>query len=147
VLFRHARLCYKNGSLSRERVRDEHFGGSWESFNASFDTSSAPAAGIQGQVTVFSFDKPEILPSGVSGVHVFRDGAYLAGGEADLTAEERASLARRVVESQFMSFRKRVTGILKDGGQLRRIFVAGGGSVKYGLDAWIMLQGRLVLTS
>lgn len=125
-----SRLCYKNGSLSRERVRDEHFSGSWDSFNASFDSSSAPTSGANDQVTVFSFDKPEILPSGVSGVHVFRDGSYLAGGEADLTAEERSSLARRVVESQFMSFRKRVTGILKEGGVLRRIFVAGGGSVK-----------------
>lgn len=60
---------------------------------------------------------------------MFRDGRYLEKGEGELTEEEIKLLPRRVLESQFLSFRKRVAGILK-GERLRRVFVAGGGSVK-----------------
>lgn len=122
-------LCYKNGSLSRVRIKDAYFDGDWTSFNHAFERTDLPTSENKA-ITIFSFDKPEILPGGVSGVHVFREGKYVDGGETDLTDGERQTLARRVVESQFMSFRKRVGGILKEGETLRRVFVAGGGSVK-----------------
>ena len=69
------------------------------------------------------------------GTHVFRAGKRLEGGEAELSDEEKKECARRGVESQFLSFRARVKGVLggeggESGGRLKRVFVAGGGSVK-----------------
>ncbi|CDZ97127.1 Sugar (pentulose and hexulose) kinases [Phaffia rhodozyma] len=123
-------LCYKNGSLSRERVRETHCGSSWDTFNQQVLAGyvSTPTVDSNVGITTFNYDKPEIIPSGVSGIHIFRDGIYLPGGEVELSENELKELPRRVLESQFLSFRKRVASILK-GERLNRVFVAGGGSV------------------
>lgn len=115
--------------FSRERLRNTFASSSWDAFNASILSSPLPSS---SSITTFLFDKPEIIPAAVHGTHVFRSGKRLDGGEADLTEKERKSYIRRGVESQFLSFRSRVKGVLGGGekSKLKRVFVAGGGSVK-----------------
>ncbi|KAM6452940.1 xylulose kinase isoform 1-T1 [Liasis olivaceus] len=61
-----ALLCYKNGSLMREKVRDELALGSWEEFSEALVST---AAGNDGNVG-FYFDVMEITPEAV-GIHRF----------------------------------------------------------------------------
>ncbi|XP_069503831.1 xylulose kinase isoform X2 [Ambystoma mexicanum] len=61
-----ALLCYKNGSLMRERIRDECALGSWDEFSKALRTTCAGNNGNLG----FYFDVLEITPQAV-GVHRF----------------------------------------------------------------------------
>jgi len=97
-----AMLCYKNGSLTRERVRDAAAGGSWDAFNASL-TKSAPG---NGGSLGFYFDQPEITPTVlVAGVRRFSPSG------ARVTSFEPATEIRAVVESQFLSMRAHGEGV------------------------------------
>ncbi|KAL7415883.1 hypothetical protein BDY24DRAFT_337338, partial [Mrakia frigida] len=127
-----AMLCYKNGSLPRERLRNEFASGSWDEFNAAILATPLPTS---SSLTTFNFDKPEIIPPAVHGTHIFRAGKRLEGGAEELSDAEKMECIRRGVESQFLSFKARVKGVLGGeggalGGRLKRVFVAGGGSVK-----------------
>lgn len=124
----HSASADVHSSLSRERIRDEVANGSWNDFNALTEGTPAPDSVSRG-IIVFNFDKPEIIPTGAHGIHVFRDGQRLPGGVKDLDEVDKLKLPRRCLESQFLSFRKRVAEIL-DGAKLQRVFVAGGGSIK-----------------
>lgn len=61
-----ALLCFKNGSLTRERIRNECAGGSWELFSAALRDTPLGNNGNIG----FYFDTMEITPPSV-GVHRF----------------------------------------------------------------------------
>ncbi|XP_025022501.1 xylulose kinase isoform X4 [Python bivittatus] len=61
-----ALLCYKNGSLMREKVRDERALGSWEEFSKALVSTAAGNGGNVG----FYFDVMEITPEAV-GIHRF----------------------------------------------------------------------------
>ncbi|KAL7976449.1 hypothetical protein Chor_008398, partial [Crotalus horridus] len=61
-----ALLCYKNGSLMREKIRDEFALGSWEEFSAVLESTAAGNGGKVG----FYFDVREITPEAV-GIHRF----------------------------------------------------------------------------
>ena len=52
-------LCYKNGSLARERVRDAAAGGSWSTFSRLLEDSSPGNDGCVG----FYHYLPEITPA------------------------------------------------------------------------------------
>jgi xylulokinase len=95
-----AMLCYKNGSLCREGVRNAVAGGSWDSFNALL-AKSAPGNG--GRIGFF-FESPEITPTVLkAGTRRFekKGGSYArVGAFSDPTADARA-----VVEGQFLSMR------------------------------------------
>ncbi len=66
-----AMLCYKNGSLTRERIRDSAAGGSWDAFNAALKGGAPGNGGAVG----FYFDAPEITPNvPTAGHHRFAPG-------------------------------------------------------------------------
>ncbi|XP_059182925.1 xylulose kinase [Centropristis striata] len=89
-----ALLCFKNGSLTRERIRNENTGGSWELFSAALRETPLGNNGNIG----FYFDSMEITPPAV-GVHRFdrEDNRVSCLGPG---AEVRA-----LVEGQFVSRR------------------------------------------
>ncbi|XP_077160207.1 xylulose kinase isoform X1 [Paroedura picta] len=61
-----ALLCFKNGSLMREMIRDEVASGSWEEFSQALTSTPAGNGGNIG----FYFDVMEIIPEAV-GIHRF----------------------------------------------------------------------------
>jgi xylulokinase len=134
-------LCYKNGGLAREKVRDalgsgnERSTGSWESFDKILgetpplcqrDVSDAMKLGLY-------FPRPEIVPNLRAGEWRY---AYDAGHESLEEAEHWNSPvddARAIVESQMLSLRLRSRELLvnpEEGlpPQPRRVYLVGGGS-------------------
>ncbi|XP_014781460.1 xylulose kinase [Octopus bimaculoides] len=90
-----ALLCFKNGSLTREKIRDEFAGASWETFTKSL--MSVPS-GNNGNIGIY-FDVMEIQPL-LSGR--FRINKEDQDVPKFNTAEEEV---RAVIEGQFMSRR------------------------------------------
>ncbi|XP_070961014.1 xylulose kinase isoform X2 [Oncorhynchus clarkii lewisi] len=89
-----ALICYKNGSLTRERIRNKCAGGSWEVFSSVLRTTPI---GNNGNIGIY-FDAMEITPSAV-GVHRFdKENTKVAGFSAQ--GEIRA-----LVEGQFLAKR------------------------------------------
>ncbi|KAK1875379.1 Xylulose kinase [Dissostichus eleginoides] len=82
-----ALLCFKNGSLTRERIRNQCAGASWELFSAALRDTPLGNGGNIG----FYFDSQEITPPAV-GVHLF--------DPQDVQVEVRS-----LVEGQFLSRR------------------------------------------
>lgn len=92
-----AMLCYKNGSLTRERIRDSAAGGSWDAFNRMLSAESKPG---NGGNFGFYIDSPEITPSiPKAGIRRFN----AAGKRVDAFAGPVD--VRAVVEGQFLSMR------------------------------------------
>uniref|UniRef100_A0A8C7LLM2 Xylulose kinase n=1 Tax=Oncorhynchus kisutch TaxID=8019 RepID=A0A8C7LLM2_ONCKI len=84
-----ALICYKNGSLTRERIRNKCAGGSWEVFSSVLRTTPT---GNNGNIGIY-FDAMEITPSAV-GVHRFDKENTKVSGEI-----------RALVEGQFLAKR------------------------------------------
>uniref|UniRef100_A0A8C6WQN3 Xylulose kinase n=1 Tax=Neogobius melanostomus TaxID=47308 RepID=A0A8C6WQN3_9GOBI len=89
-----ALLCFKNGSLVRERLRDEAAGGSWAGFSSALTQTPLGNDGNIG----FYFDVVEILPAAV-GVHRFD---ALDNKVSSFPAHTEV---RALVEGQFLSKR------------------------------------------
>lgn len=91
-----AMICYKNGSLTREAVRDEFGGGTWASFNKALKSTKA---GNDGQIGFF-IREPEITPP------IFKTGTYRFSntGKPVKSFSPEANV-RAVVEGQFLSMR------------------------------------------
>lgn len=147
ILLESSRLCYKNGSLAREYIRDKLPGGqsSWEAFNKAVTTQSIPRPGQQDDDFTFGFYYPkhEIIPRGVQGLFRVKQDAEgnltlteaTGGKEGDLDPTESVTWstadARRILESQFLSFKSRIQQLLPEDARtqgLKRIYVAGGAS-------------------
>lgn len=115
-----ALLCFKNGSLTREAVRDEFSGGSWELFERALKLTRP---GNEGRIG-FYFKEPEITPTVLSpGIHRF--------GPDDAPAEFRPEEnVRAVVEGQLLSMRLhgRNIGLIP-----RAVLATGGASVNRSL--------------
>lgn len=111
-------LCFKNGSLTRERVRDICAGGTWDIFNKFLDSTPR---GNFGNMGIF-YDAQEILPWAI-GDYRYDKANNLIAKFTSLETEIRS-----LVEGQFLA--KRVYAeelgfkIRNDG----RIFATGGGS-------------------
>lgn len=89
-------LCFKNGSLTREHVRNESAKGSWEEFNAALRASPA---GNGGKIGMY-FVEPEITPPAKPGTYRFvADGSLLGSAQQFSPAEE----VRAVVEGQCLA--------------------------------------------
>ncbi|XP_074687144.1 xylulose kinase isoform X4 [Strix aluco] len=89
-----ALLCFKNGSLMRERIRDDCASGSWDEFSKAL---SSTVAGNDGNLG-FYFDVMEITPEAV-GIHRFnRDNQKVS----DFPKEVEI---RALIEGQFMAKR------------------------------------------
>ncbi|KAK9396069.1 xylulose kinase [Crotalus adamanteus] len=89
-----ALLCYKNGSLMREKIRDEFALGSWEEFSAVLESTAAGNGGKVG----FYFDVREITPEAV-GIHRFD------ASNAKIPAFPKDVEIRALIEGQFMAKR------------------------------------------
>lgn len=109
-------ICFKNGSLARERVKDL-LGVDWEFFGGEAFATSEP--GCRGNLMLPYF-VPEITPLALAAGPFYRgDDAFIAGGGAP------AERIRAVVEAQALSMKLHSGWI---GGGFRRIRVTGGAS-------------------
>ncbi len=115
-----AMIVYKNGSLTREYVRDMHTDGSWQTYR---DLLGRTAPGNGGCVG-FYFREPEITPP-VLGTGVFTFDAD--GNPAEFSAEQHA---RAAYEGPFLSMRLHGSRI---GIQPDQILATGGASVDKGV--------------
>jgi xylulokinase len=92
-----ALVCWKNGSLTRELVRDKYARGSWDVFNAMLSKTPPGNHGLVG----YYFKEPEITPSVLkTGIHLFNQKNKNAINVA--TPEQNV---RAILESQFLSMR------------------------------------------
>lgn len=103
-------LCFKNGSLAREQVRD-HYHYSWAEFSAAL---RATPPGNQGAIMLPWFD-PEITP------RVLKPGVV----RVQLREDNAAANCRAVVEAQMLSMRLHSTWM---GERPTRILATGGAS-------------------
>ncbi|KAK5126664.1 hypothetical protein LTR85_009598 [Meristemomyces frigidus] len=135
-------LCYKNGGLAREQIRDKFNGNgdkSWDKFN---DTavSTPPVSQKQASDDMrlgLYFPRPEIVPNLHEGQWRF---SYTAksGELKELSNDFVPDDARNIIESQMLSLRLRSASLVKSeshpatGKQLppqpRRVYLVGGGS-------------------
>ncbi|XP_006890713.1 PREDICTED: xylulose kinase [Elephantulus edwardii] len=95
-----ALLCFKNGSLMRERIRDESAFCSWDEFSKALRTTEMGNGGNLG----FYFDVMEITPE-IVGRHRFN-----AEGQ-EVSAFPRDVEIRALIEGQFMAKRIHAEGL------------------------------------
>ena len=120
-----AMLCYKNGALAREQVRNKYANSDWDKFNELIDNTPAGNNGCVG----FYFLLPEIIPPNVLGNFYFS--APLAGAKSPTPLDMIPNSAhpRAILESQFMSIKSRLAQILPPHAPpLQRLVVTGGSS-------------------
>ncbi|XP_049912607.1 xylulose kinase isoform X4 [Epinephelus moara] len=89
-----ALLCFKNGSLTRERIRNKCAGGSWEHFSVALRETPLGNNGNIG----FYFDTLEITPPAI-GVHLFNQ------DDNKVSSLSPQVEVRALVEGQFLSRR------------------------------------------
>ena len=104
-------ICFKNGSLARERVRDAH-GLDWHGFSRALRETPA---GNRGAMMLPWFD-PEITP------HVDRPGVR----RRDLSPDDAAANVRAVIEAQMMAMANHSAPVI--GGRVSRVLATGGES-------------------
>ncbi|KAG5647482.1 hypothetical protein DXG03_009417 [Asterophora parasitica] len=118
-----AMLCYKNGALAREQVRDRYADRSWDRFN---ELVEASPLGNNENFGLY-FPLPEIIPPGVVGQYAFhaqKDITPTMVDDLPVSAHPRA-----ILESQFLSIRSRIAEILPHNSPpLQRLVVTGGSS-------------------
>ncbi|KAK9475507.1 uncharacterized protein V1510DRAFT_359048, partial [Dipodascopsis tothii] len=137
-------LCYCNGALARERIRDEinskysHKSpvspSSWEKFDEFALRSPRTGAKADGDARKlgFYFPLPEIVPDVRAGIWRFSVDAetnvpeYLDASSNEWSVPEDDALT--ILESQGLSMRLRAGPMLYPSGQPRRVYVVGGGS-------------------
>lgn len=137
-------LCYKNGGLAREHVRDavnediQSTSGSqtWENFDRM--SLATPPLGQTWKTAPMKlglfFPRPEIVPNLRAGQWRFiYDAAQHTLTEAGETWKRPQDDARAIVESQMLSLRLRSRNLVESPGhglpaQPRRIYLVGGGS-------------------
>lgn len=91
-----ALVCYKNGSLTREHIRDQATGGTWEGFEKALAETKPGNDGNIG----FYIKEPEITPP------ILKTGTFRFGpDDAAVESFPPAVDARAVVEGQFLSMR------------------------------------------
>nr|XP_044992366.1 xylulose kinase isoform X2 [Jaculus jaculus] len=95
-----ALLCFKNGSLMREKIRDECASGSWREFSKALRSTEMGNSGSVG----FYFDVMEITPE-ICGRHRFN------AGNAEVSAFPGDVEIRALIEGQFMAKRIHAEGL------------------------------------
>ena len=132
-------LCYKNGGLAREKVRDalpapRNGETGWENFNDAVLSSSPLNVSDSRAKLGLYFPLRETVPNVAPGTYRFTctpDGSDLRREQGDWDAQTDA---RTIVESQALSMRLRSQKLVhspRDGlpPQPRRIYLVGGGSM------------------
>ncbi|GLJ20862.1 hypothetical protein SUGI_0380500 [Cryptomeria japonica] len=99
-------LVYKNGSLTREEIRNRCANGSWDKFNEFIDQTPPLNDGKMG----FYYKEPEILPPLPVGIHHYQLSNYENYAEGHATAHQvpefnAPSEVRAILEGQFISMR------------------------------------------
>ncbi|XP_064612198.1 xylulose kinase-like isoform X2 [Liolophura sinensis] len=112
-----ALLCFKNGSLMREKIRDRCAGGSWETFSQHLDSTPM---GNNGNLGLY-FDVQEILPQAVGTFRFNSKGEQVSSFSDD---EE----VRAVIEGQFLSKRVYAAKLGYSLGPESRVLATGGAS-------------------
>ncbi|KAJ7707728.1 hypothetical protein B0H17DRAFT_1033745 [Mycena rosella] len=117
-----AMLCYKNGALAREQVRDSYCDRDWNLFNEAVESTSA---GNNGYIGLY-FPLPEIIPPNIVGSFFYQ---VQDGKVSTVDSIPAGAHARAILESQFLSIRSRIAAILPPHApHLHRLVVAGGSS-------------------
>jgi xylulokinase len=120
-----AMLCYKNGALAREQVRDRYAEGNWTRFN---DLVEQTPPGNNGYIGLY-FPLPEIILPNVKGNFFFH--TVLSSDTASLRLVDdipENAHPRAILESQFLSIRSRIAAILPENAPPLQRLVATGGS-------------------
>ncbi|KAH9290635.1 hypothetical protein KI387_034752, partial [Taxus chinensis] len=99
-------LVYKNGSLTREEIRNRCANGSWDIFNGFIDQTPPLNGGKMG----FYFKESEILPPLPVGIHRYELRNYENYAKGCVTAHQvpefdDLSEVRAIMEGQFLSMR------------------------------------------
>lgn len=89
-----ALLCFKNGSLTRESIRDSSAGGSWEVFEKALEKTNP---GNDGNIGIY-FEATEITPFAV-GIHRFNE------KDERVDSFPKDVEIRALIEGQFMAKR------------------------------------------
>lgn len=106
-------LCYKNGSLARQFIRDTYANENWDDFNRFLINKEAMCCGKIG----YYYWMQEIIP--------FAKGIYrFENGQAVEEFEDSAINVKAIVESQFMSMRIRLQRM--GGDSIKRVLASGG---------------------
>ncbi|KDQ61432.1 hypothetical protein JAAARDRAFT_122793 [Jaapia argillacea MUCL 33604] len=122
-----AMLCYKNGALAREQVRDQYVGKDWGKYNECVESTQPGSGGIMG----LYFPLPEIIPPGVQGDFFFRLPTSPSSPPSPLSPSSipKELHPRLILESQFLSIKSRISAILPPHSPpLHRLVLTGGGS-------------------
>ncbi|KAJ1028467.1 hypothetical protein NDA16_001633 [Ustilago loliicola] len=102
-------LVYKSGSLARERIRDQYSNSSWDTFNT--DAERFRLQQDQGEKRVgFYWLRPEIIPSGASGIHRYTSNTSEWTKVDDF--EDEGMNAAAILETQFLNYRYRSSSIV-----------------------------------
>lgn len=107
---------------------------SWDAFNKAVQETPAPKLGSDDSTAFgFYFRDHEIIPRNVQGLFHFDSNLQMRQQPLDRHALESTnwseSDARRILESQFLSFKSKINQLLPaDSPSLRRIYVTGGAS-------------------
>ncbi|KAJ3040796.1 hypothetical protein HDV00_010411 [Rhizophlyctis rosea] len=113
-----AMVVYKNGSLARERIRDESCGANWNKFEEAVQKTEGQ--GVEaGNVGFYNFDD-QITPRVSAGVHKFSTGQEVKD------FADPALNARAILEDRFISMRAR--SLRMGAPEARRVIVTGGAS-------------------
>ncbi|KAK2463585.1 hypothetical protein APHAL10511_004336 [Amanita phalloides] len=122
-----AMLCYKNGSLARENVRDQFAQGDWDMFNEMVEKMSPGNGGFMG----LYYPQPEIIPPNVVGEYFFKYSVNQDAGPVPVSIQDIPVNAhpRAILESQLLSIRSRLKAILPENTPpLHRLILTGGSS-------------------
>ncbi|WWC92582.1 uncharacterized protein L201_007541 [Kwoniella dendrophila CBS 6074] len=113
-------LVYKNGSLTRQHVRDLYFDKSWDAFNAAIEELRPKSVEDLPNKTAFWWLLPDILPQGAHGIYkyvtdpsagqLFEVGAAKRVDKFEDVRQEAIS----IIESQLLNYRSRSSTILND---------------------------------
>ena len=116
-------LCYKNGSIARETIKEQFGYQEWSAFNEQLENEEENGGPGNGGRLAFYYDKAEILPTVKAGVYRY--------DETDQEVEEYkddgsgAMDIRGIIESQFMAMRQHSE---RFGVNVSKILATGGAS-------------------
>ncbi|OWT40210.1 xylulokinase [Cryptococcus neoformans Bt1] len=113
-------IVYKNGSLTRQHVRDLYFDGSWDKFNAAIEELRPKSVIDLPSRTAFWWLLPDIVPHGAHGIYKYITD-HTAGTLFEVTTAKKVDRfpdirqeALALLESQLFNYRSRVSSILDD---------------------------------
>jgi xylulokinase len=118
-------LCYKNGALAREEIRNLNAERSWEKYNQLVSSSPAGSNGYMG----LYFPLMEIIPPNVQGRYFFKHSFEGVAPTEEIPPEVEP---RAILESQLLSIKSRLLSIVTTGEgerELERIVVTGGSAL------------------